>query len=701
MCLTLLAMVGCEPPSIRHIHHVPPGAQPLPPLAEPVPLQIGVAGTVFDDPYSWLARGQVEARTWKDHQLEFSRAALDGIPVPPNTRDKYLRLGAAPFRITELRATAESVFYVLPDGVGGPTAPAHLMIASGGGAPGEVFAVEQPVAVRPSPDGKMFALGRAGAAPTRTVVVFDREKLGRLETLQHATAGSVTWSRDSKSFFYVGYPGGDLPSVLRHVLGEGADKDRPVFGAAAFGRNQIAKGDELSVSLGNKAITVALRSHNPARTTTTVFTTSVAAAESSDPAWRDVTPPPGLDAPVSHGDSLFLLPAASAKSQGMKRVDLNQAAPAEAFGPPGARVVAIAEAEDGLYVIRDGKVSRLTLPNGAQEDALDVPGDLRAVALEASPFVPGARAFFSSCTGGGWFSFRPGDRAAHKLALDPRVAESQSLDVRALLAKSGDGVVEVTVLGRRRVGGGPRPTVLFPHPCGTFSPELGPWLENGGAAAFCGLHPLRDATTPLAIVEGRRRQAAELRACAHALVAEKIATPATIGIRASGEAGLVVLSALVDEPQLVKAVAIGQGIFDARRPGAEGLPEARVRDTNDLQAMAASVPYLQVRHALPPFLLVLSPHPDDVPANWQSLKLAARLESLRTEGLAALVIQPKDPDDGHHGPGGTAAVSADVDAFMRVELDPTAASGAPLVMRADAVYAAQHANRDSPATPAP
>jgi hypothetical protein len=88
-------------------------------------------------------------------------------------------------------------------------------------------------------------------------------------------------------------------------------------------------------------------------------------------------------------------------------------------------------------------------------------------------------------------------------------------------------------------------------------------------------------------------------------------------------------------------------------------------------------------------LLVLSPNNEDTADNWQSLKLAARLEAARPDALAALVIQPKDADDGKHGPGGAAAVTADVDAFMRVELDP-GARGAPIVVRSDPSFAASH-----------
>jgi hypothetical protein len=193
-------LAGCEPSGIRIVRHVPEGGYALPPLAATEPFNAHVAGGDADDSYAWLAHGRAEALQWSEEQLTFSRAYLDSLPAPPNAREKLLALGAAPFRIAELRAGGDAIFYVLPDGVGGATAPAHLMMAAGGQQPTALFALEQPALIRPSPDGSAFALGRAGDATNRTIVVFSRDAK-RLESLQHATTASLVWTRDSKSFF--------------------------------------------------------------------------------------------------------------------------------------------------------------------------------------------------------------------------------------------------------------------------------------------------------------------------------------------------------------------------------------------------------------------------------------------------------------------------------------------------------------------
>src|SRR5512142_2427503 len=90
LAAALTLLVGCEPPPIRVVHHVPPGGQALPPLADVVPLNVRVASVVFDDPYAWLERSDRSALDWKNQQLDFSRAWLDAIPAPPNARETYL-----------------------------------------------------------------------------------------------------------------------------------------------------------------------------------------------------------------------------------------------------------------------------------------------------------------------------------------------------------------------------------------------------------------------------------------------------------------------------------------------------------------------------------------------------------------------------------------------------------------------------------
>jgi prolyl oligopeptidase len=652
-----------EPPAAPPPPPLPPGVprRPPPPVREIAYDEVR-AGALVPDPYRWLegappfersaaqtitaqaryARRTLaaidERRSWHDTLVAADRASGRLVVEAVTGGDDHPR-----FFLSELARDQDVFRLYVRDGEHG--ADRLLVDPTTHDRPGHQHSL---AAVLPAPDGARVAyVVQDDGDESGAIAIVDVET-GVTLSDRIAAQGAFGWRADNRAIFYAWGRG-----VWMHLLGTEQTDDLRVLDGAALGANDVSvyayPGAAWDVAIAGDGISRGPR-------ILVAPADDVTAARSS---WREIA---GTDDVVveafARGDDVYLLVGGGAPGRAVVRVDARRGTVAtgvRVLAPdPGELIEAIAPAADALYVaIRARGAFRLErVPWGGG-------------APEAVPGLPGTSvSWFQTRTQAGvvfeadawtrspsWHAWDPA-HGTIDLALAPVEADPETV-VEEATAASRDGTpVRLTIL-RPRALAGAAPAILEGY--GAYGSSALPsydravraWIARGGVWAHCDTRGGGGWLTPwhLAGIRAHKEDAVDdFIACAEALIARGVTTRARLTAYSYSAGGVLVGGAITKRPELFAAALLRSPVGDLAREDAIATGRYNEseygdpRDPASFLAMLASDPYHRVKDGVRyPGVLFSVGAQDARVANWQAVKLAARLQHASTSGRAVLV----------------------------------------------------------------
>ena len=549
----------------------------------------------------------------------------------------------------------------------------------------------------PSLDGRKVAVSLSkNGSEDGTLYLYDTATGKALKDVvprvQYPTAGgSLAWNADGSGFWYTRYPQGNerppedanfYQQVYFHRLGTAASEDTYVFG------KDLPRIAEIEL-----------------RT-------------SEDGRW--------LLADVANGDGgehgIFLRDASGAWTRiadytdGFRTARFGRDGRLYALGlkgSPRGRIVAmtLAAAEGGLpaapvVVAESASVIEDLMPTQSRlyvEVLAGGPAELRVFGLDGKPLgTLGAEPIASVTLGPrlagdailfgsesfvkafAWYAYDPARRGARprKTALSdpPAFAVKGGLpdvDVVREFAVSKDGTrVPVNILMRKGSKlDGSQPALLTGY--GGFGISMRPWfmrqaafwLRHGGVFAMANLRGGGEFGEEWHLAGNLTRKQNvfdDFIACAQLLVAKGYTKPERLAIQGGSNGGLLMGAAMVQRPELFRAVVSKVGDYDMLRVeltpnGAFNVTEfGSVKDEAQFKALHAYSPLHGVRNATAyPAILLTTGEQDGRVEPWMSYKMAARLQAANPEGRPVLL---RVASDAGHGMGTSLASAVDEEA---------------------------------------
>lgn len=631
-------------------------------------------GVTVHDPYRWLENASSpNVQSWIDAQNGYA----DGV------MGRFEDAGAITNRVRQLAITSTAQF--APQLVHGtlffmrdtpPQAQPVLVAQAWPKGPERVLVDTNPsggsVAIQevwPSPSGRYVAYGTSANGSEATTIHVVNTATGKTlpDALVDAGGGTtgpvVAWDADERGLTYGKLPHGSQfgISLYHHVFGMAQSRDRPEFG---HGLSPIAEYELLTspdaketaalVQFGDATpFRVYLRTHK---------------------AWRRIFgTEQGVTAGAFDGDRLLLV--ASGKSDHGRVV---------AVSPDGSLTTLVNEQKNwvmhdvspiqgGFLVTKlwgpdwrvdqyasDGRfVRRVPLPGtGIGIDAIaSEAGSSKAIVAYSGWVIPSRWALYDAGSGSlqTVFAVRPPD------------PNYSNIRTYRLTAVSKDGThVPVTVLALASTPKRPDdPAILTayggyeipvaPHFIGT---ELA-WLERGGVYAMANLRggdEFGETWHRQGRLTAKQNVFDDFTAAAQALISAGWTSPRHLGITGGSNGGLLMGAALVQHPELCRAVVSYVGIYDMLRH--QLYPNGRyneeeygtVANAAQFHALYAYSPYYNVRpRTRYPAVLLETGQNDPRVAPWQSRKFAAALQASTTSGLPVLLLTRRAAGHGNIG----------------------------------------------------
>lgn len=556
---------------------------------------------------------------------------------------------------------------------------------------------------RPSYDGRRVVVSlSANGSEDGTAYVYDVATGRRLDdvipgVMFPTAGGSVEWNADSSGFYYTRYPQGDerppedrhfFQQVYFHRLGTPVSGDSYVIGKEFPRIAEI----ELKGSRDGRYLLALVRNGDGGEIAFHL--------RAADGRWHEVA---GFKDDVKHldfGDDGKLY-GLSLKAAPLGRIiAIPVARPSLAAAKvviPESKIVAedVVPARSRLYVTyRDGGPSVVReyslagsflrqLPTAPVSDvavAARLDGDTVLVS-SVSYVTPRTVSIYQTRSG----RLVPTELAGrYPFNFDDAVVERE-------FAVSKDGTrVPVTIIARKSVRrDGSNPTLLYGYGgygismSPYFSPLLRLWLDYGGVYAVANVRGGGEYGEPWHLAGNLTKKQNvfdDFAACLQLLIDHRYTRPDKAAIMGGSNGGLLMGAALVQHPELLRAVVSEVGIYDPLRwelqPNGEfNVTEfGSVKDPDQFQALYAYSPYANARDGVAyPAVLFTSGENDGRVAPYESRKMTARLQTassssnpilLRTEAAAG------------HGIGTALSTQieeeADVYAFLVDQLGMTA-----------------------------
>lgn len=670
-----------------------------------LPVTDTLHGTVVIDNYRWLEScSDTLVQEWTDAQNRLARSFLDTLP-----QRKYLLSRLAALR----RYDRQGMAFRVPDG----TARFHWRRAADQEKPVSYVQEHNSLPVRvivdenelepderlssfsPARDGRYVALGfaRGGSEDARIRIMETRTGEFLPDTLRGARQSWVSWVPANAGFYYTAAPRpGTVPAgdeaywhtVYFHRLGDPAGRDEKVFGHdsvreyyhvcqvsddgryAGFVRASMARVNELYL-------------------------------QRLDPPGPMLPVATGFDATYGGAvvdNSLLIMTDSGAP---MGRVDI---AP---LGQPGrgnwhefvpelsdARLVNIATIGGRIYLVYERRahtVVRIHDPDTRflREMRLPAPG---TASVDGSWLDEEVRVSFSSFT-------YPGSQFYYNFAADSLELFFQpELDIEPdryvtelVWYESLDSTVVSMFLTRPKdmPRDGSNPVLLTAY--GGFGVSMTPgyssshmaWLESGGAIAVAHVRGGGEQGRQwheAGKLSGRQKTFEDLIAAAEWLVAERYTRPELLAAYGGSNGGLTVAAAMVQRPELFRAVVLDRPILDMLRyhlfgPAGMWAGEYGTADDPDqFRYIAGYSPYQNVSPGTDYPAVLLFGSENDFRANpCHARKMAARMQATNPDGQPVLLLV--EGASGHFG-GTTETVqieqSADRYAFLMgmLEIQP-------------------------------
>ena len=657
---------------------------PGPPPATPKkPVVDEYHGVKVSDDYRWLENWDDPAvRAWSDAQNDRTRNFLDALAVREPIR-KWLRevanstsvsyfairLPRDVFFAMKVQPPKNQPFLITFKSLDDP-APEHVILDPNQLNPKGTTTIDFYV---PSPDGRLVAVSLSeGGSEAGTVHVYEvatgKETGDVVPRVNKGTGGgSVAWNGDGSGFFYTRYPAdGERPKqdmdfyqqVYFHKLGAPLSSDtysigkefpriaETVLHTSPDGRYllaQVANGDGgefahylLDLSLGRTDGWQQLTQFSD-RITQAVFGKDQALYLLSK-----------NDAPLG---KVLRLPLATPSLAKVETIVPESDAAIQAMAP-SASLLYVIDSMGGPSRIRvfdqkghaHGEVG--VLPTSAVYGASSLHGDDLLYSNE-SYLAPGA-----------WYLYEASTARARRTALfQTSPVDFSDTEVVREWAVSKDGTkIPMSVIRRKGIKlDGTAPTLLTGYGgfdislAPSFRPNLRLWLEHGGVYVVANLRgggEYGEAWHHAGSLTRKQNVFDDFAACAKHLVDARYTKQSNLAIIGGSNGGLLMGAALVQHPDMFRAVVSFVGIYDMLRSEVT-TPNAifnitelgSVKDPAQFRALYAYSPYQHVVDgtAYPAVLLLTGANDPRVnPAN--SRKMTARLQAA-TSSKAPILLR--------------------------------------------------------------
>lgn len=631
-------------------------------------------GVTIRDPYRWLENARSpKVQAWIDAQNAYADSVMGGLEDAAAITKRVRQLAITSTEQYAPQLAKDTLFFMRDTP---PQSQPVLVAQAWPRGPQRVLVDTNPaggnVAIQevwPSPSGRYVAYGTSANGSEATTIHVVNAATGKTlpDALVDAGGGTtgpvVAWDAHDRGFTYGKLPHDSLfgISLYHHVLGTPQARDRPEFGQ---GLSPIAEYQLLTSSDAKE--TAALVQFGDA--------TPYRVYLRSQGEWRRIF---GSDAGITAGafDGNRLLLVAFGKSDHGHIVAVSPDGSVTTLVPEQKNWVMydVSPVQSGFLVTKlwgpdwrvdqyasNGRfVRRVPLPStgiGIETIASEA-RSAEAIVAYSGWTIPSRWALYDAQSG----SLRT------VFAVRPPDANYSNIRTYRLTAVSKDGThVPVTVLALKSTpkrpddpailtayGGYEIPTA--PHFIGT---ELA-WLERGGVYAIANIRG-GDEFGEIWHRQGRltakQNVFDDFNAAAQALVAAGWTSPPHLGITGGSNGGLLMGAALVQHPELYRAVVSYVGIYDMLRH--QLYPNGRynegeygtVADAAQFRALYAYSPYYNVRpQTAYPAVLLETGENDPRVAPWQSRKFAATLQAATTSRLPVLLLTRRAAGHGNIG----------------------------------------------------
>jgi prolyl oligopeptidase len=642
----------------------------IPPATPVVPVTETLHGVTLTDPYRWLENDDApEVRAWVDAQNGYTQAMLNDYPGREAVRQRLTEL----LRIGVVSAPKpRGSRYFLEKRDGEQNQPVLYVREGLRGAPRvlidpNAMSRDSTTALDwwyPSNDGRRVAYGTSrNGDEWSTLRIRDTETGSDLpDAIPNTRAASVAWEPGGEAFYYTRYPArGSVPAgeemynrrVFRHVIGTPAETDSMVFGEGRRPEDwphvSLSKDGRwllVSVSVGWTRTDLYVRDLSDPGAPWTAVVEGVEAIFNAEVVDDTLFIATNLDAPRFR---LMRAPAAGPVRVAWQEVIPQSDAMLQSVSHVGGRIFA-------QYLKNASSVIHLHSGSGVFEKEIALPelGTAGAVTGE----VDGAEAFFTYSS----YIFPPSvyryDLVAGSLELHDRVnanVDPSPYDVEQVWYMSKDGTFISMFLAHRRglKLDGTNPTLL--HGYGGFNVALTPafqrnsflWLERGGVLAVANLRggsEYGESWHQAGILDRKQTVIDDFIAAAEFLVNKKYTTPSRLCIQGGSNGGLLVGAALVQRPDLFRAVVCQVPLLDMIRyhrflVARLWIPEyGTADDPAQFQWLMKYSPYQNVKDGTPyPAVFIDTAESDSRVAPLHARKMAARLQAASTSGHPVLL----------------------------------------------------------------
>jgi prolyl oligopeptidase len=621
-------------------------------------------GTTVADPYRWLEALDAPAvKAWVEAQNACARPFLEAIPARKRLIERLTTLwnyeryqvpleeGGRYFFRKNDGLQSQDVLYVMDQWGAEP----RVLIDPNGFSKDGTVALDQVV---PSPDGRYAAYSvQDGGSDWRSWKVREVARGNDVQDLlQHTKFTSVSWSRDSKGFYYSRYPvapGADKAddqkpvTVWYHRLGTTQADDRLVYDLHHPTRSPYASVTEdgrylvIDVSDGYETSALHYMTLDPSRER------PEGRAEAILDAWDALYTFLGNDGPVFYVKTTKDAPRSRVVAIDVGKADVPhwKTIVAEADDPldqssyVGGRIVA-------QYLKDARSFVRVLDAAGALVHEVALPGIGTAWGFGGHPDKPETFFAFTSFTAPSTIYRYDVATGRSDLFRQAKVAaDLDAYETRQVFYTSKDGTrVPMFVVHKKGlVLDGSHPTLLYGY--GGFNVSETPsfsvarvvWLEQGGVYALANLRgggEYGEAWHRAGTRLKKQNVFDDFIAAAEYLIREQYTSPARLAIQGGSNGGLLIGAVLNQRPELFGAALPEVGVMDmlryhtasanARQWSSDfGLSE----DPGEFKALFAYSPYHNIREgACYPPTLVTTADRDDRVVPWHSFKYAARMQ---------------------------------------------------------------------------
>ena len=697
---------------------LPSAAATLPPPAPSQPVNETLHGVSVPDPYRNLENlKSADTLAWLKAQADYSAGQLARIEVREAIGQRVAALSKASGdtlrRLT--RMPGDRIYYlkrkpgesqlklVMRIGVNGRERvlvdPQKMTRATG-----------VPHAVNyfvPSWDGKTLAYGvSAGGSEDASLYLMDIAS-GKLlaPPIPRVIEDLVRWAPDSRSLTYNQLrqlPPGAAESetyldstVFLLKLGQPPAQARPLFGPLVNKELQLARLDVAEVMFAPGSPYMIARTTDTTVPEGRLYVAPLAELGRKTIRWRQISAFADKITEVHlRGDTLFLRTYAGAPRGRVLALLLKNpvlAQAVEVVPEPDAGVLqSFALGRDAIYTeVQQGFNIRVRRHGaGLPAQGVDIaPGLPGSAFIAADPAHAHSQPWVTTST---WTE--PGrvmaihtDGASRDTGLlrNTRPPSTPELEVSEVLVPSHDGAqVPLAILHRKGLPlDGNNPTLLVGYGAYGFSfeayfdPRSSAWLERGGVLAFAnvrGSGAFGDAWYRAGFKASKPNTWKDGLACARYLIAQRFASPATLGIWGTSAGGIFVGRAVTTDPALFAAAIFDVGDMDMVRAeeSANGITNisefGSAKNAAEFPALLEMSTYHQIKDgtAYPAVLLIHGLNDPRVDA-WHSAKAAARLQVASTSGKPILL---RLDGQAGHGVGSTAeqgySKQADIYSFL-------------------------------------